>query len=337
MEADVEAWKRAKKAEDRDRVLGLVLTISVIAAFAYFLLGGRALDLGFMAGTAAPTLFGAARVAIFATAVAYTIGMGIGFLVGWARTLRAPPLAKLLHDVPVWWALPILLVAGVKRLARRVADFYVEVVRGTPLLIQISFFFTFTLVFAPAEWDIGLTLLFAGTLALTVNTGGYQGEIFRGGLQAIEAGQVEAARSIGFSRWGSMRHVVLPQALRLMIPPLTNEFIALYKASSLLFVIGIAEPTLEASFMAREFSKRLFEVFVVLTAVYLVVTVPLSRAVGVLERRYRIPGIGLGTAPREIVTLEALRKSGTGGASPGESRSTPPPPGGPPGPSPSEG
>lgn len=306
--ATAEDVRRERRLRGVDIVLGLVATLAVLAALAYVMLGGRSLDPLFIWETPLPILFDAARLAIVLTTMAYTLGMGIGFFVGWARTLQAPPLRELLKDLPLIRVLPIAAFAGIKAGLRRMADFYVEVVRGTPLIIQIAFFFTLALVFTPAGWGIVTKALFAGTVALLVNTGGYQGEIFRGGFQAVESGQVEAARAIGLGRWGRMRHVVLPQALRLIIPPLTNEYIALYKASSLLFVIGVREITWWGTRLTRQYSANLFEIFIVIIAVYLVVTIPLSRVIGVLERRFRIPGLGLEAAPREALTLGALRK-----------------------------
>ena len=171
---------------------------------------------------------------------------------------------------------------------RRVAEGYVEVMRGTPLFVQIVFMWSIFLFTLPVRNPA----LLAGIVAMTVNTGAYQGEIFRGGLQTVHSGQIEAARAIGLSRGQTMRYIVLPQALRLIIPPLTNEFVALLKASSLMFFIGVTELT----FVAKELSfreVRIFEVFVVVTGIYLLMTVPLSRAIQWIERRYRIPGQGI--------------------------------------------
>lgn len=182
-----------------------------------------------------------------------------------------------------------LLARGANRVIRRVAEGYVELMRGTPLFVQIVFVWSILVFKAPTIPRLALT---AGILAMTINTGAYQGEIFRGGLQTVHPGQVEAARAVGLSRWQTMRHIVLPQALRLIIPPLTNEFIALFKASSLLFFIGVNELTGESKFLSfRE--VRIFEVFVVVTGIYLLITVPLSNIIQALERRLRIPGLGI--------------------------------------------
>ena len=146
---------------------------------------------------------------------------------------------------------------------------------------------------------VAATLVVAVTLtgvALTANTGGYQSEIFRAGIQTVHTGQVEAARAIGFSRWKAMRHVVLPQALRLVIPPLTNEYIGLLKASSLLLVIGIVELT-EIGRREAFFQGKPFESFAIVTGLYLLITVPVSKIVEYIERRLRVPGLGIQAAP----------------------------------------
>jgi His/Glu/Gln/Arg/opine family amino acid ABC transporter permease subunit len=304
--------------EEHRRGVDIAAAVAVVAAmlfaFGRLLVGDRSLDLGYMqtvllgdptARPPLPSLVEAARISIFATVVAYGSGMGIGFLVGWAKTLKPPPLGTLLEGLTGGPRVLAILLSGVKRFFRRLADFYVETVRGTPLLVQILFMWSVMLVLSPPEWDLGTRSLAAGVLAMTINTGGYQGEIFRGGIQTVQEGQVEAARSIGLSRWGTMRHVVLPQTFRLVTPPLTNEFIALFKASSLLFIIGVEELT----FVGKQlgfFNPKIFEIFLLLTAIYLLVTVPLSRAVGSLERRFRIPGLGVEIAPRQAVRRPAM-------------------------------
>lgn len=192
------------------------------------------------------------------------------------------------------------MARGANRVVRRFAEGYVEIMRGTPLFVQIVFIWTILLFRNPGIQDPRTLALVAGIVAMTINTGAYQGEIFRGGLQTVHSGQVEAGRSLGLSRWQTMRHVVLPQALRLVIPPLTNEYIALLKSSSLLFFIGLAELT----FVSKQLSNRevrIFEVFVVVTAIYLLFTVPLSNIVQALERKFRIPGLGIQVAREKRV------------------------------------
>ena len=189
-----------------------------------------------------------------------------------------------------------------------------ETVRGTPLLVQIIIVFTIVLVFAPASWSLQLRSLVAGILALTINTGGYQGEIFRGGLQAVQRGQREAALAVGLTGRGAMRNVVMPQAFRLVIAPLTNEFIALFKATSLLFFIAVTWPlvfpgifaveTGELFFVSKHLTDlfaQVFEIFALLLVFYLIVTVPLSLLTRYVENRFRIAGLGIAPQGRELL------------------------------------
>jgi len=284
-----------------DTAGAIILTAATLVALALLLLGGRSIDLAYYGRvttrydrTVAETFVRAALLAFTATATAFAAGLLIGFLVGLART-AAPRSSPRLSS----GARPVLRFLG-RRSAGRLADFYVELIRGTPLLVQILFIWSVFLVYAPSDWDLGTRSLAAGVLAMTVNTGAYQGEIFRGAFQAVPATQVEAARAVGLTRVSALRHIVLPQALRLAIPPLTNEFSALFKASSLLFLIGVAELTSIGTGLRNSDNTKVFEVFLALIAAYLAVTLPLGRLSGYLERHFRIPG--LGTPVREPLT-----------------------------------
>lgn len=292
----------AAHARTLDTLAAAALTIAFGILFFVAITGGRPLDWGFMAASFLD-LLPYLGVAVAATVISFAVGLPMGILVGWARIARGEPLPKLLArirmpDEPMTgaqrirfraWAARKLIGASLKRVVRRIADGYVELMRGTPLFVQIMFFWSL-LIFQFPRLE-GLPF-YAGILALTVNTGGYQGEIFRGGLQTVHSGQVEAARAIGLTRWGAMRHVVLPQALRLVVPPLLNEFIGLFKASSLLYFIGVAELTFRYKQLAF-IEPRIFELFAVVTALYLLFTVTLAKVVSYLERRYRIPGLGI--------------------------------------------
>ncbi len=291
-----------RRRRGTETALALVITVAIILGIAVLLLGDRSLDVEYMSRLflgdpsalprALPSLLVAVRLSLLVTAVPFAAGLAIGFFVGWGRTLRAVDLGKLREAHSGLALSGALLRAGARRAFRRFGDLYVETVRGTPLLIQIVFVWSAVLILGPPEWNLVTKSLVGGLLAMTINTGGYQAEIFRGGIQTIDAGQVEAGRAVGLSRWGTLRHIVLPQTLRLAMPPLTNEFIALFKASALLFVIGVAELNQQARGI-YVFNPQVFEVFLVVTAIYLLVTIPLSRAVGYMERRFAIPGLGL--------------------------------------------
>jgi polar amino acid transport system permease protein len=164
---------------------------------------------------------------------------------------------------------------------RHVGDLYVELIRGTPFLAQV------TIAYFGIAPLLGLANKFLiGTLALGVFAAAYMGEIFRAGIESVDRGQVEAARSLGLSRVQSLRHVVFPQAFRRMIPPLTGELIALTKESSLLFAIGVVEMMAVARQVGADTYKN-FEAFLVVAAMYLTLTVPLSLLARRLERRLK--------------------------------------------------
>ena len=319
MEERPPAALRRRSLATLDTIAAIGITVAILAAFVFLVAGRRSLDFAYMARTFGTLLPGLA-LAIALTGASFLIGLPIGFLTGWTRTLRGEPWAKLRarlapprEPVPTprmigvaLYALSVLLIAFVKRVARRMADGYVELMRGTPLFVQIFFVWSVFIVYFPGG-DPTLTALAAGLVAMTVNTGGYQGEIFRGGLQAIHAGQLEAARAIGLSRWGAMRNIVLPQAVRLTIPPLLNEAIALFKSSSLLFFIGVHELT----FLYRQLGfreARVLELFTMVTVLYLLFTVSLSRVVSFLEHRFRIPGLGMAPARGGTLTTRRLAR-----------------------------
>lgn len=214
-----------------------------------------------------PTFLFGLQLTMLLTAGSFAVGIGLGFLTATARV----------SESKAW---------------QRIAKGYVDVFRGTPILVQIFLWFTVILAVMPTYQYRALVAAF---LALTINTGAYQGEIFRGGLKAIQLGQIEAGRAIGFTPWQLTRHIKLPQTLRLIIPPMTNEFILLLKASALLTAIGIVELT----FVARQCTVVYFlpqECWIAATLLYLAVTIPLAKLVQVLEKRLRIPGLGLPVA-----------------------------------------
>jgi len=292
-----------------DTLAGIALTVGAIVFVVDLFIGRTGFDFGYV-GAEVPGFLAATQLTFYVTTLAYFGGMGIGFVVGWARTARTVPVGKILRDRTAllsedtsrWEAGletgRLVLWSGLKYYIRRIADGYVEIMRGTPVFVQIVFAWSVLLVNYPR---LDRMELIAGIVALTANTGAYQGEIFRAGLQTVHSGQVEAARAIGLSRWGAMRHVVLPQALRLIIPPLTNEYIGLLKVSSLLVVIGIQELTGYGRSEAFR-SFKVFEVFAMVTGIYLLITVPLSKVIQLIEMRYRIPGLGIqATGPESRV------------------------------------
>lgn len=181
------------------------------------------------------------------------------------------------------FGLAIGLLTGLCRLSpnptlRDLSTVYVELVRGTPLLVQIFIFYFFI------GTVLDLSREFAGVAALALFTGAYVGEIVRAGVQSIARGQNEAARSLGLSSGQSMRHVILPQAFKRVLPPLAGQFISLVKDTSLVSVIAITELT-KSGREAITTSFSTFEIWFCVAALYLVINLPLSQIANRLERR----------------------------------------------------
>jgi len=162
-------------------------------------------------------------------------------------------------------------------LANGISGFYVSLIRGTPLLVQIFIWFL-------ALPQVGLTLppLAAGILALGVNYGAYMTEIFRAGIQAIGIGQYEAAQALGMSTGQTFRRIVLPQAFRIVIPPIGNEFIAMMKDSSLVSIITVQELTFRAQKIGRQNFRNL-ETFLIAAGFYWILTIIFQYFQGKLE------------------------------------------------------
>ena len=207
---------------------------------------------------ALPLLLPAAGVTIGLTAGSVMVGLFIGTFIG---VFRISPLR------PLRWLSAI----------------YIDFLRGTPLLVQI-----FLIYFGiPAVLQIKVDPWVAAITACGVNSGAYVGEIIRSGIQSIDKGQMEAGRSLGMSYIQTMRCVIMPQAIKRILPPMGNEFIAMLKDSSLVSVIGFTELTRQGQLIiARTYSS--FEIWLTVAVIYLAMTLTISQFVSWLERRYRI-------------------------------------------------
>lgn len=201
-------------------------------------------------------------------------GFVLGFFLGWARVSRS-------------------------RIFRGVSRGYVELIRGTPLLIQIFavFYFFPALNRALESQGIGFRIdpddVQRIVIALILNTSAYQAEIFRAGFQSIAGGQVEAAASIGMTRVQTMRYVILPQALRITTPPLTNEYIIMFKdATPLAFVVAVPE-LVRVSVRFGQSTQAVLETYLLTATVFLAFSLVFAGLLRVLERRFAIPGLGI--------------------------------------------
>ncbi|PYO57740.1 MAG: amino acid ABC transporter permease [Candidatus Rokuibacteriota bacterium] len=176
------------------------------------------------------------------------------------------------------WLFGLASVSGVAAL-RAVTGCYVQFIRGTPLLVQI-----FLIYFGLPVLGLNLPAYWSGVIALGLNSGGFQAEIVRAGIESIDRGQTEAARSIGMSRFQTLVFILVPQTIRRVIPPLTNELITLVKSSSLLSAIAALELTHAGQLIiARTFAP--FEIYAAVALIYLAMVSVLSRASALLEKR----------------------------------------------------
>jgi len=230
-----------------------------------------------------PLFWEGLRMTVGVTAVCIVQGTLLGLLLGLARLADARhPLSKTLCRVLLRWP----------------ATVYVSFFRGTPLFVQILLmhFAVVPLFVNPADgWlvagDTARDLrqnygaVITGIVSLTLNAGAYISEIFRAGIQSIDRGQMEAARSLGLSYAQAMYHVVLPQAFRRMLPPLGNNAIALLKDSSLVSAVGLAELAYAARTVAGAYS-RYWEPYLTISVMYWTLTLLLAWGVRHLEARY---------------------------------------------------
>ena len=182
---------------------------------------------------------------------------------------------------------------------RQMARFWIEIIRGVPMLVLL---FYIAFVGAPAlvaGWNAvaeplgldpirtrDLSLIWRAILALTIGYSAFIAEVFRAGIQSVDGGQIEAAKALGLGPMARFRLIVLPQALRTILPPLGNDFIALIKDSALVSVLGVADITQLGKIYAAG-SFRFFETYNVVAFLYLVMTIGLSLALRRLERRLR--------------------------------------------------
>ncbi len=185
-----------------------------------------------------------------------------------------------------FFGLIIGLLTGLCRVSknttlRSLSTFYVEVIRGTPLLVQIFIFYFFL------GTVLDISRIVAGISALAIFAGAYVAEIIRAGIQSIPKGQTEAARSLGMSKTQNMIHIVMPQALKRVLPPLAGQFISLIKDSSLVSVIAITDLTKSGREVITS-TFATFEIWFTVALLYLVLTSVLSQLIAWIERRLAV-------------------------------------------------
>lgn len=173
-----------------------------------------------------------------------------------------------------------LLKLSKLKIFKIIASIYIEVFRGTPILVQL-----YIIYFAiPYTFQFKLAPLTAGIITLSLNSGAYVAELIRAGINSIDKGQMEAARSLGMSHWMAMRLIVMPQAVKNILPALGNEFIAIIKESSIASIIGVNEIMYKADTI-RGNLYIVFEPLLIAAAIYFTLTFTLSKVVSYFERR----------------------------------------------------
>ena len=215
-----------------------------------------------------------------------TIRIDWGFVREWAPFISDGTIRTLeICFLSIFFASILALLAALGRLSRiapiyALSTFYVSLIRGTPLLLQIFFFFL-----ALPQMGIVLPGFVAGVMALSLNYGAYMSEIFRAGIQSVGKGQREAALALGLTQGQTMRRIVLPQALRVVIPPVGNEFIAMLKDSSLVSATGFVQEIMWRAQKVGRANFRGLEALLVAALWYWVMTLIFSAIQSRIENR----------------------------------------------------
>jgi len=168
------------------------------------------------------------------------------------------------------------------------ATAYVEAIRGTPFYVQMWIVFYLISFTTPRLPNLYFVI---GLITLTLSTVGYQAEVLRAGFQSVGQGQIEAAKSIGMRGRQIFAHITLPQALRLVVLPLTNEWIGIFKISAVLNFISVQE-LMYQSYNLGSNQAHPVEAFLMVAVMYCAILIPLSRVLSYVERKKRIPGLG---------------------------------------------
>ena len=210
--------------------------------------------------------FNGVKITLLLAITGTVFGLVIGLIVGAIRAItleeRSSKLAK----------------AG-KKVLDYILTVYIEFFRGTPMMVQ-SFFMYYGLKSAGVNW----TPIVAGIVIISINTGAYMSEIVRSGIQSVDKGQMEGARSVGMSHLQTMFYIIIPQAIRNSFPSIINEFIVNIKDSSVLNVIAVNDLYFQGSSVAGSVFKYT-ETFFVVAMIYLCLTYPTSKILGFIEKR----------------------------------------------------
>lgn len=199
----------------------------------------------------------------FATGIQYTLLLAaIGVICGFVLGI----IISLLRMSRIW-------------LPRLIGSVWVEVLRGTPMVVQL-----FIIHYGLVAFGIKLTPIESGAITLSINSSAYLAEVFRAGIQGVDRGQSEAARSLGMTRSMTMRYIVLPQALKSVLPAIGNEFITIIKESSIVSFIGVTDLMYQSGAI-QGITYDYLSPLLVIAAIYFIMTFILSKLLGAFERR----------------------------------------------------
>lgn len=201
------------------------------------------------------------------------------FISGLIMTLKLTFLAVTI-GVLMGLFISLMKMSSIKPI-KLVASSYIEVIRGTPLLVQLLLIYNGLM-----QFGMNIPAFTAGVSALAINSSAYVAEIIRAGIQAVDPGQNEAARSLGMTHAMAMRYVIIPQAIKNILPALGNEFIVMLKESAIVSVIGFADLTRQADII-QSVTYRYFEPYIVIAAIYFIMTLTFSKLLSLFERRLR--------------------------------------------------
>lgn len=241
-----------------------------------------------------PLFLRGASVTLLIALTGTIIGFAIGIIIGIIRTIPIEP-----NSHPL------------RKLLLRVVNFilvcYIEVFRGTPMIVQsMVIFYGAALLF-----NIHLSTLYAGIFIVSINTGAYMAEIVRGGILSIDKGQFEAAHSIGMNHWQTMTTVIMPQAIRNILPALSNEFVINIKDTSVLNVISVTELFFVTKSAAGVY-YRYFEAFLIVSVIYFVLTFTVTRILRLIERKMEGPDVytisGSQTVPEAQIKITSRER-----------------------------
>lgn len=206
------------------------------------------------------------------------------FLRGLGMTLLLAVISVILGSM--LGLIPAFMRLSKNKVLNILAMSYTEIIRGTPLLVQVLLIYSFVKIPVTMVMGIDLSSFIPGMLALLINSSAYVSEVFRAGILSIDRGQTEASLSLGMNEKQTMFLIVLPQAIKNIIPALGNEFVTMIKETSIFMYLGIAE-LMYSAVIVRSSTYAVKESYIVVAVLYFLLTFPTSKFMSYLERRFK--------------------------------------------------